>query len=209
VTVSTAGNVSIQVTKAAPSTSFVGDFCQFPGSDFFVRGENSCFGLQTSLITDSSGNGQLTFHFPKAGVWSGAFVFAPGGDTTSSSTITTDNQATEGTLSSPLVPRSKTSDPSFLPSGTPQEPGSGSLLLSAGKVTITLKAATANAAFSAGECDVGGSSSCFQVGSNFNTDASGNATTTFAAETGRGSSFEVDRNVNPATFGFVTGFSVP
>jgi hypothetical protein len=199
------------VTGGAPSTSFDVDFCQFPGSDYVVKGQNPCLGLNKSLTTDANGNGQLTFRFPNSGDWSGTFVFAPGGDTNSPSRITTDNLGTSGTLSSPLVAISKMNNgrpPGVVAPSAPQEPGSGSVSLSGGNLTVTLKSSTASASFYVVECFSDGSSACTQIGT-FTTDASGNTTATLPTESSSGSCFEVYRSITPLTFGFVSGFSVP
>lgn len=210
VTVSTAGDVTVQVTKAMPSTTYVGNFCQYPGNEYSDRGLNPCFALP-SLTTDESGSAQLTFHFPKSGAWAGAFNFAPGGDTNSPSRIGTDNIGTAVTLSSPLVPVSKANGggpPGTLPPGT-QEPGSGSVSISGGNVTVTLKGATPNASFLVGESFSDGGSASQQIGNPFNTDASGNATVTIPALSSSGPIISVARAMSQPPPGFVTGFTVP
>ncbi len=202
----------MQVTKAMPSTTYVGDFCQFPGDLWNNLGLNSCFLLQQSLATDASGNGQLSFHFPKSGVWSGAFIFAPGGDTNSTSRIDTDNVGTQVSLSAPLVPVSKANGggpPGSVFATEPQEPGSGSVSLSGGNVTIKLAGATPNAKFLVGQSFSGGGSASQQIGNDFTTDVGGNATVTMPVLDSTGSMISVDRAVNPETAGFVTGFVVP
>ncbi len=209
VTVSTAGDVTIQVTKAPPSMTFVGNFCQYPGSAYSTRGLDPCFALQQSFTTDGSGNGQLTFHFPKSGPFSGSFNFAPGGDTNSPSRITTDNIGTTGTLSAPLVPLTKVNGgPPGVP--TTQEPGSGSASLSNGSVMVTLKGGTPSVAFTVFQAFSDAGSATQPIGT-LNTDASGNASGTFAVLSSTGTIFDIERNVAPAgaTAGLVTGFTVP
>ena len=77
VTVSTTGDVTLQVTGAKASTTFDGYFCQYPSEYYAHHGQNACFALNQSLVTDASGNGKLTFHFPKPGSWSGNFNVTP------------------------------------------------------------------------------------------------------------------------------------
>lgn len=209
VTVSTAGDVTIQVTKAMPNTTYVGDFCQYPGSDYSTRGLNPCFGLQQSLTTDAGGNGQLSFHFPRSGAWAGEFFFAPGGDTNSPSRITTDNTGPIGTLSAPLVAMSKANS-GGAPGAQPatQEPGSGTVMLNGGSVTVTLKGGTASATLLLIESFSDGGSASQQIGT-LNTDASGNATGTFTALSSSGAIFAISRNVVAQTANLATGFTVP
>ncbi len=178
VTVSTTGDVSVQVSKAPPSMTFIGNFCQYPGSAFSGLGLDPCFALQQSFTTDASGNGQLTFHFPKSGPFTGSFNFAPGGDTNSPSRITTDNIGTQVTLSAPLVPLSKANTggaPGVEP--TMQEPGSGSVSLSAGNVAITLKGATPSSSYMVIQAFSDAGSASQQIGT-LTTDAGGNASVT-------------------------------
>ncbi len=81
--VSNGGDVTIQLTGAQANSAFTLSFC--PGAP--------CFDLGQSLMTDAGGNGQLTFHFPRSGKWSGFFEGNSG-----SLTISTQN-ATLGTMS--------------------------------------------------------------------------------------------------------------
>jgi hypothetical protein len=208
VTVSAAGDVMIQVTEAMPSTTFIGNFCQYPGSAFITRGLDPCFGLQQSFTSDANGNGQLTFHFPKSGSWTGSFNFAPGGDTNSSARITTDNVGTQGTVSASLVPLS-TANKGGAPGAEPttQEPGSGSVALSGGNVSITLTAATASASYAVFQAFSNSGSASQQVGT-LTTDATGNASGTFAVLSSTGTLFEIDR-MAATTAGLASGFTVP
>ena len=169
---------------------------------------NSCIALQQSFTTDASGNGQLTFHFPRSGPQAGSFNFAPGGDTNSPSRITTDNIGTSGMLTSPLVPITTVNGGPPGLTGTTQETGTGTVSLSAGSVTITLKGATPNATYQVSQqfSDAGSAS---QTIGNINTDASGNGTATLAVLSSSGSIFALSRNVTPETNGLVTGFTVP
>src|ERR1051325_11094203 len=48
VTVFTSGDVTVQVTGATHSTSFRGNFCQFPGNDHNLQNQNPCFALNTT-----------------------------------------------------------------------------------------------------------------------------------------------------------------
>ena len=211
VSVSTAGDVTVQVSGEKASTSFTVNFCQWPGSDYNVRGLDSCFALNQTLMTDAIGNGHLTFHFPQPGMWAGAFFFAPGGDMSfSQARITTNALGSNGTMSGSLLPASKINQgrvPASVPTGSAQEPGSGTVALSGGKVTVTLKDATPNTVYSLGEFFSDAGSASQNLG-NFTTDASGNATTIMTTAAGSGSIFSVYR-INPTDYGFVTGFTVP
>lgn len=64
VSVSATGDVTIQVNGATKNATYSWSFCEFSGT---------CFDLAQMLVTDGSGNGQLTFHFPKTGNWAGYF----------------------------------------------------------------------------------------------------------------------------------------
>jgi hypothetical protein len=85
--VSTAGDVTIQMTGAQASTSFGWRFCPL------ATNNTPCFDLAQTLVTDAGGNGQVTFHFPRSGNWSGYFEGTAG-----SVTVSTLN-ATLGTMS--------------------------------------------------------------------------------------------------------------
>lgn len=85
--VSISGDVTIQVTGAQASASFGWRFCPIGTNN------TPCFDLGQTLMSDAGGNGQLTFHFPRSGKWSGYFEGNSG-----SSTISTQN-ATLGTMS--------------------------------------------------------------------------------------------------------------
>lgn len=212
VTVSTGGDVTVQVTKAMPSTTYVGNFCQFPSDDWSGRGFNPCFAVGQPLVTDASGNGQLTFHFPKSGVWSGAFFFAVGGDTNSPTRIDTNLVGTQVSLSAPLVPVTKANGggaPGAIEPSEPQEPGSGSVSISGASVNIKLAGATPNAKFIVGQSFSGGGSASQQIGNDFSTDASGNATVSIPALDSTGPIISVVQAVTPAVAGLETGFTVP
>ncbi len=84
--VSTSGDVTVQLTGAQPSAAFNWRFCPM-GTD-----NTPCFDLAQTLMTDAGGNGQLTFHFPRSGKWSGYFDASSG-----ASTVSTQN-ATLGTM---------------------------------------------------------------------------------------------------------------
>lgn len=210
VSVSAGGDVTVQVTKAMPSTTYVGNFCQFPSNDWSGRGLNPCFVLP-SLTTDASGTGQLTFHFPKPGAWSGAFFFAVGGDTNSPTRIDTNIVGTQVSLSAPLVPVTKANSggaPGAIPAGEAQDPGTGSVSISGGNVILKLAGATPNANFIVSQSFSGGGSASQQIGT-LTTDASGNASVTLPVLDSTGPMISISREVTPATAGLETGFTVP
>ena len=113
-------------------------------------------------------------------------------------------------MSAPLVAESKINQgrvPSFIFGGSPQDPGGGTVSLSAGNVTATLKGAAPNATYTLHECFSGAGSACQAIGK-VNTDASGNATTTMTVAGGSGSVFDI-YNSSLHAYGFVSGFTVP
>lgn len=206
------GDVTVQIKSGTPNTSYTVQFFQFPSAIYFNVNQPAGFDVSTAL-TDASGSGQVTFHFPSSGVWSGQFVLLPaGGD--GSTNLSSDSAAVGGEISAALVPMSKMNNGRSAqqpPAGSPQEPGSGTIALTAGTVNIMLNGATANSTYSVAQCFTAGSSSCQFVGS-FSTDASGNGTASLKSVPGTGSNFEVYRggaNSALVSFGFVTGFTVP
>lgn len=212
ITVSTAGDVTVQVTGAKPSTTFDGFFCQYPSSYYYARKQQGCVELGQSLVTDASGNGKLTFHFPNSGAWAGAFDFAPGGDLNAYGTrIDTDVVDTTGTVSAPLLPASKvnpaTGNP-YIPIGSPQEAGSGIVKVNGGNVTVTVTGAAPNTKYLAGTNFAYGGSAGQSLG-NLTTDAGGNATATFAGQPGTGTIVGVGIASAQNEYGLITGFVVP
>ncbi|HYX69924.1 MAG TPA: hypothetical protein VE825_12375, partial [Terriglobales bacterium] len=99
--------------------------------------------------------------------------------------------------------------PTAPPAGTPQEPGGGSVSLSGGNLTVTLKGATPNASYILGQDFSSGGSASQQVGNSFTTDASGNASVTVQALDSTGQIISVTRTGATQTAGFMSGFIVP
>ena len=214
VVVTTTGDVTVQVSGAKASTTFDGFFCQYPSSYLYHSGREGCFALNQSLVSDASGNAKLSFHFPKSGSWAGAFFFDPNGNTSySPDQITTNVTDTDGTVSAPLLPAGKVNPPNtgnpYIPSSSPQEPGSGSVTVGGGNVKISLTGARANTSYGVGACFSDGGSACQQIGKPFTTDASGNATVTLPAAAGTGTIISVGASAGDGEFGLITGFTVP
>ena len=215
ITVSTGGDVAVQVTGAKPSTTFDGFFCQSPSSYLYHTGREGCFALNQSLVTDTSGNAKLTFHFPKSGMWEGAFFFDPNGNTSyNPAQITTDvsDDDPKAAVSAPLLPMSKTNPPNtgdpYIPSSSPQEAGSGTVTVSGAKVTVKFTGGQPNTKYGVGTDFSYGGSAGGEVGT-FTTDASGNANVTLPPRTGSGTLITVGKAGAQNEFGVAAAFSVP
>ncbi len=167
-TVTTSGDVTLQFTGATPSTTFTLAFC--PVS--IVSNSVPCVSLPTAM-SDASGAGQVSFHFPQSGTWAGYFS----GRTSNASVAGFGSVAeTAGAYNSPvqqIVPATKANGVG-IDGGHPQDPGSGTISVTNGLVHVALTGAVPNKAYNVFSC-YSGSSSCQSAG-RITTDASGNAT---------------------------------
>ncbi len=186
--VSTSGDVTIQMTGAQASSTFTWRFCTEGWSPI------GCFDMNQTLMTDASGSGQLTFHFPRSGGWVGYFEGSSG-----SSTVSTQ-LATIGTLSAVFMPGQQTNGATC--ATCVQGPITGSVTVSNGNAHIVLHGAPANDNH---EVDLIGSTST-KLG-NVITDGSGNLTADVPTQGSNGSLLEIWDHMEPAPI--VSGFKVP
>ncbi len=200
IAVDTQGNVTVQVSGVQPNTNYPFQFCPFPGVVY-----KTCIDMASTLVTDGSGNGQVTFHFPQPGKWAGFFV----SNISSSEHITTYDSSI-ASMTQYLQPMAGTNPSEACePPGctaTTQDPlSSGSVSVSNMTAHIVINGAAPNTTYDVTTCGGGGGSSCYEL-TKVTTNASGNVTT------------DVQLFPNPATvfvfqrsgaLGFITGFVVP
>jgi hypothetical protein len=205
-TVDSSGNVTIQLTGAAASTSYSAQFCPFPSTRYM------CIKL-TSVQTDASGAATTTFHFPTAGGWAGDFTLTAGTDIISTQVASNTGQLFLGTL----IPAGNANGQGVASNPTAvsptQDQGAGSLAVNGGNVHVVLTSAVANATYAVVQCFPGGAPGCFQLGAfnanTFTTDASGNAVFDVQTAGIPGDFFTVTQVVNtpnPTPPGLVAGF---
>jgi hypothetical protein len=193
------GDVTIQVSGVQPNTNYPFQFCPFPGTRY------QCFDLNNTLLTDASGNGQLTFHFPRSGTWAGFFQ-----SMVSSSTFITTFDSSFGSETANLQKESGTN-----PAGvcrtvtcpTVQDPLTSGSVSVTGNATahVVITGAAPNMTYDVTTCGGGGGSSCFHQ-TNITTDGSGNVTTDIRISPDPATVFMFDR---VDAQGFITGFVVP
>ncbi len=194
--VTTNGDVAIQLTGGSAGASYNVNFCLFPATIYL----DNCMTNLATIVSDSGGNGQVSFHFPKSGTWAGIFRIMNG---TSIFAETSGDNTTFSSSGMQLEPATTTNPQGAGQTGT-QDPGSGTVSAAGGTAHVVLTGAVANASYGAIVCYMGGSS-CYSMGT-VNTDAGGNGTADLKISGAGIAVFEVERN-NAA--GFVTGFKVP
>lgn len=198
VTVDTAGNLSIQFSGGTPNASYNAQFCPFP----FMAPPNQCFALG-AITADANGAGKLTMKFPKSGAWAGNFYLPSSSDYFNTSDADQHGQATMQ-----LEPENGVSGNA--PSQTPQDPlSSGTVSLSKGTVTVTVKGATPNATYTVEQYTNATQASNMAT---LLTDAGGNGTVTFVTVDLPAPDVTVERRDSKGQLvasGFVSGFKVP
>ena len=207
VSVSTAGDVTIQLTGAPASKAYNVSFCQFPAATFAMQSKNACFNV-TAVSTNATGAANATVHFPLKGAWSGRFEFDTG-TTMASDSLSTESAALTGSYNAMLVPMSTANGGIMADPLNPQDPlASGTVTVSSAKFTVTVSGAVANTVYSVTECSTFGSSEC-QNNWTLTTDPRGDGTTSAAVATASGGSVFRLLQATKSSGGFVSGFTVP
>lgn len=204
VSVDGSGNVSIQVSGAAPSSTYHFVFSLYPATRYPQQMD-----LAADLVTDANGNGQLTFRFPRPGTWAGyfqAYDGAPNGPTT---TYLTTYDSSHGTETFTLLPQGAVNPQGVCAPGgctaNQQDPlNTGTIRVINGAATVTLTGAAPNVTYGIVGCGSGGSD-CVSLGS-VNTDPNGNGAAQVNVSANPVAVFTLTRT---AALGFVTGFVAP
>ncbi len=180
VSVSSTGDVTIQVSGAQPRSSYPWSFCPLLGG---------CFDLGQILMTDASGNGQVTFHFPKTGNWAGYFSAQAG-----TSVIDTQDAA-HVAMTSILVNSNGLNGSAPCTSGNCGviDPGHGSVTVANGSAHIVITGGLPNHTYEV-VLQGGGTTQ-----GSMTTDASGNATADLAVTGGHGATYVLDSLVSGFT----------
>jgi len=214
------GNVTVQLTGAAASTTYSVNFCpayvQYNGTS----DAPPCFDTGP-VTTDTNGSGTSTTLFPKSGSWAGDFTLF----TTSNSTPADSSQYSTGNFPasnsypggypsgmvymSTLQPESTTNGIAVATQASPQDPlTSGTVTFSNGSMIFAVSGASANTEYSTTESQtVELNNSGANYLSDFTTNASGNASSTESLASGSGGDmFQVQP---PCDAGYIGGFSIP
>ena len=193
------GDVTVQVNGAASGGSYTVEFCPFPAKIY----NGSCMTGLATLIADTSGKGQVTFHFPKSGNWAGIFHVMNG---TTSFAETAGTNSSFASTDMELEPDTQTN-----PQGTgnfagaPQDPAIGNIVAPGnGSVHVAISKAAGNVTYDVTVSYMGGSSS-YHIG-NLMTNANGDGAADFHILGAGIAIFNVERN---GAAGLVSGFHVP
>jgi hypothetical protein len=186
--VSADGDVSIQVNGAHPNASYTWAFC---------RMADGCFDLGQTLITDGSGNGQLTFHFPQTGNWAGYFSGRSGTDTID--TQDAAHRSMRGNLVSENGINSLTPCSPFVKPGCKNDPAQGTVTVANQVAHIVVQGGIPNDRYEVVLWNGGATQGVI------NSDANGNVTADLPVLPGHGSTYEITDRSN---VGVVTGFTV-
>ncbi len=189
VAVSADGDVSIQVKGAQKNASYGWSFCTF---------SDGCFDLRQTLLTDGSGDGQLTFHFPKTGNWAGYFSGKSGTDMID--TQDAAHRTMRGNLVSENGVDGLTPCSSSVAPGCNLDPAQGTVAVANQVAHIVVQGGSPNTSY---EVVLYGGGVTQGV---INTDASGNVTADLPVLQGHGATY-VLRPLNAKT-PVVTGFTV-
>ncbi len=195
------GNVTVQVSGVTPNTDFPIQFCPFPSTVY------TCFDAGATLITDASGSGTLTFHFPKTGTWAGYFRANAGGNINGFQFSTYDSNLggeTENLQKASATNPQGTCGPGGCSGAAQDALASGSVTVTNMAAHLVLTGAAPDTTYDVGACGSGGSD-CYHE-TNVTTDASGNATADFSITPDPTGTWTIDRL---GAQGFVSGFVVP
>jgi hypothetical protein len=220
VSIDTSGNVTIQLTGAAANMTYSSDFCpafvEYNGKNDAPRCLNAA-----SVTTDAKGNGTTTTLFPNPGNWAGDFNLYASSNSAplESSQYSTDSFPASNSdpggfpsgmvYMAALLPESTTNGAGVTTQSSPQDPlTSGTVAFSNGLMVVVVSGAAPNTNYTTIESQTVelNSSGAYGIG-DFNTDASGNASSTESLGAGAGGDMF---QVMPASdAGFIGGFSVP
>lgn len=207
VTVDTTGNVAIQLTGAAASTTYSVQFCPAVDSLNSNASAATCLNIAT-LATNASGDGSATAMFPQPGNWAGDFEVMLG------------SKQMYGTYLWPAVPNQTymaTLEPKMSTNNgwdttlSKQDPlTSGTVTYTNGNVTFTLTGGLANTTYESNESETVYIDGSGTYGLNtFTTDAKGDATSSTTASDSGGDIFQVGPNNSNVYAGYIGGFTVP
>ncbi|MGZ4836227.1 MAG: hypothetical protein ACXVZZ_11375 [Terriglobales bacterium] len=200
VSIVTAGDVTVQVSGGTPGTSYNVNFCLYPATLYL----DNCMTSLTTIVADSSGAGQSTFHFPKSGNWAGIFRVMNG----ASVFVETSGHKNSFAANVMQMEPQTTTNPQGVGFTGLQDPGTGTLSAQGNGMThVTLSKAVPNVTYEVIDCYMG-RSSCYLAGTVL-TDSSGNGASDVEISGPSQAIFRVQRGTDGAAVGFVTGFTVP
>jgi len=218
ISIDTSGNVTIQLTGAAPNMTYTSDFCPAFVSYNGKYDGPPCINT-ASVTTDAKGNGTSTTLFPQPGDWAGDFSLtassnsvplASSGYSTEGFPVATSSGYPSGMVyMATLLPESTTNGPGVATTSTPQDPlTSGTITFSNGSMVVVVSGADPSTDYSTIESQTVflNDSGSYEL-ADFNTNGTGDATATQSLGGGAGGDMF---QVMPATgAGFIAGFSVP
>jgi hypothetical protein len=210
VSVDTSGNVTVQLTSAAASTSYTVQFCPAYNGNSTIT--YSCFTVGT-VSTDASGNASATMAFPQSGSWAGDFELLSGTTIEYQTDVIANNPSQ--VYMSTLQPVDTVNGKGVGSTSGPQGPlTSGTVTLSNGtSLQFVLTGASPNTTYTTAETtNPLGSSNGYELYNSqgvggFTTNGSGDVTFTVLQDDYFGDMFEVFSPT--AAAGYIGGFSVP
>jgi hypothetical protein len=201
--IDTVGNTSIQLGEALPNAAYTVQFCPAFEVAFYYPGI-PCFNV-TTITTNSNGIAAATVKFPQAGNWAGDFFVNNSSGPTAFQTglSRAANQNYIGTL----LPQTKTNKGEVTTDPNQDPLTSGTVTFGNNQLTFTVNGAEPDATYICGFAasiyvDSG-------IGFNtFNTDASGDASTTTSLPGIGGDMFQLAPGMGNYA-GFIAGFTIP
>lgn len=219
ISVDTSGNVTIELSGGAASTSYAVSFCPAEDPTAPAAANVQCLSIGT-LTTNASGAANSTYKFPQPGNWAGDFSLMTSGSSSPqfSTYLVGNNTPPKGQVyMSTLEPQSTTNGKGVLTQNSTQDPlKSGTVTYSSTtqEVTFSLTGGLANASYYTSETEttyIDGSGS--YTLDNLTTNASGNGSVTTQLDGIGGDLFQVGPNQGPSSgqyyAGYIGGFSVP
>lgn len=212
VSIDPVGNVTVQLTGAAASTTFTVGFCPAYNAGNGSK-EPACINTG-SVSTDASGSGSSTTLFPQPGSWAGDFEVYSGSTVYATSLLEDTTPATSAQVyMSTLQPENTVNGSGIIRWPTQSPLSSGTVTYANGSVTFAVTGASPNTLYGTAESQtVAMESSGSYSMSEFTTDGSGNANSTepMIDGSGYGDLFEIEPSLEGAnSAGYVGGFSVP
>jgi hypothetical protein len=212
ISMDSAGNMTIELTGVAASTTYTLQFC--PAEPAGGASPTVCL-AEGSVTTSASGSADSTMLFQQPGSWAGDFQLEIGTNLEySTDVLPADNASSEvymSTLQPETVVNAKALASSF--SGQQDPLTGGTVTYSSGSLQFVLTGTSANTAFSSIETNdyIGDSSSYGLYNSenqgSFTSDSQGDLTFTVQQDNDAGDLFVVVPQGSNA--GFIGGFSVP